>query len=390
MSISTEKTADTFLDIIAATPINCDWPLFAEDEVQVIYGSAAIVAELNVDYTVTLDAPNYNTFTVTPLTALINKINELISEDEEDIEINYVTIRRVLDYETPVETESVRQTAFIKREFERTAMRFQQLAEQIARALLFPASEVGDVEAGLNVLPAKALRANKAVICDEEGNVTVSSEGYEDQAALASGYKDAAEAAAATATAQAATATTKASQAETARAAAVVAQGNAEAAEAATEALRDEVLGDADVSTVAANIADVNAVADNIASVNTVADNEENINAVVAAAAILQLEGMPFRFEVVQDGTEILWQNVPFPGTAKKVTTICASGTVTATVKINSTALGGTANSVSSAENIQTHSTSNTWVAGDDIKITFASNSMAVGVVGTLEYERTV
>lgn len=70
--------------------------------------------------------------------------------------------------------------------------------------------------------------------------------------------------------------------------------------------------------------------------------------------------------------------NIPYAGTINETTTRSASGTCTATFKINTTALGGTANSVSSVEQSQTHTTSNTFVAGDDIVITISSNSACV------------
>lgn len=60
--------------------------------------------------------------------------------------------------------------------------------------------------------------------------------------------------------------------------------------------------------------------------------------------------------------------------------TISASGTCTATGKIGSTALGGTANSVSSTVNTQTHSSANVLVAGDTFKVTTSSNSACLGM----------
>lgn len=74
--------------------------------------------------------------------------------------------------------------------------------------------------------------------------------------------------------------------------------------------------------------------------------------------------------------------------TITEVTTICSTGTATLTVKINSTALGGTANSVSSSEQSQSHSSANAVAAGDDIVLTLSSVSSAemvsVKISGTL------
>lgn len=82
--------------------------------------------------------------------------------------------------------------------------------------------------------------------------------------------------------------------------------------------------------------------------------------------------------------------DVPFAGTITKVTTRSASGTCTATVKINTTALGGTANSVSSSEQGQAHSTSNTFSAGDDIVLTVSSNSSCADMSLTIKFTRAL
>lgn len=70
----------------------------------------------------------------------------------------------------------------------------------------------------------------------------------------------------------------------------------------------------------------------------------------------------------------------PIALTVTSVTTICTVGTATLTVKINSTALGGTANSVSTSEQTQAHTTANAVAVGDDIVLTFSSVSAAENV----------
>jgi hypothetical protein len=77
-------------------------------------------------------------------------------------------------------------------------------------------------------------------------------------------------------------------------------------------------------------------------------------------------------------------------GTITETTTISVSGTCTATFKVNSTALGGTANSVSSSEQSQSHSSTNTFAAGDDIVLTVSSNSTCVDMSFTIKYTRTL
>lgn len=80
---------------------------------------------------------------------------------------------------------------------------------------------------------------------------------------------------------------------------------------------------------------------------------------------------------------------IPHAGTVTEVTTRSESGTCTATFKINTTALGGTANSVSSSEQSQSHSSSNAFAADDDIVVTISSNSACVGMSFTIKYSRT-
>lgn len=82
--------------------------------------------------------------------------------------------------------------------------------------------------------------------------------------------------------------------------------------------------------------------------------------------------------------------NLPYAATITETTTRCTSGTATATFKINTTALGGTANSISSSEQSQAHSSSNAAVAGDDIVLTITSNSSCVNLSFTIKFTRTL
>jgi hypothetical protein len=77
-------------------------------------------------------------------------------------------------------------------------------------------------------------------------------------------------------------------------------------------------------------------------------------------------------------------------GTITETTTISVSGTCTATFKVNSTALGGTANSVSSSETSQAHASTNTFAAGDDIVLTVSANSSCADMSFTIKYTRTL
>lgn len=184
MAIATEKSAETFLNIVVSVPLNCIFPLYAEDEIEVIYGYNSLQATLNVDYTVTLDGPNYDQFTVTPLAALLTKINDLIAADESDpaIEINYVTVRRKLDFLTSVQPETVRQVAFLSREIERIHMRLIQLNEILKRTLLFPPKNIGVDEVNHYVKDAPIPGALLA--WDSTGTQIVNFEGGSDDADL--------------------------------------------------------------------------------------------------------------------------------------------------------------------------------------------------------------
>ena len=82
--------------------------------------------------------------------------------------------------------------------------------------------------------------------------------------------------------------------------------------------------------------------------------------------------------------------NIPYGVTITSVTTRSAAGTCTATVKINTTALGGTANSVSTTEQTQSHTSANVMAAGDDLVLTISSNSSCEGMALTITGTRVL
>lgn len=246
MALATEKVAETFLNVVAGTPIDCAWPLFAEDEVVVVYGKASLQAVLNTDYTVTLSGPNYDQFQITPLAALLTKINNLIAADA-DNEINYITVRRNLDALTTVQPETVRGVEFLSREVERLWMYGQQVKESLLRVLTFPVKEVGDDEA-VAILPGAAQRAGKALVFDEYGNATVSEDNYEDQLADVTEQAEIATTQAGIATTQAGISTTQAGIATTKA---------SEASAVASASAADRIAVAADTATVAADKATV-------------------------------------------------------------------------------------------------------------------------------------
>ena len=97
----------------------------------------------------------------------------------------------------------------------------------------------------------------------------------------------------------------------------------------------------------------------------------------------------PFYDKAPTDGDDRIIINARHAGTIKSVTTRSAAGTATLTVKVNTTALGGTANAVSTSEQTQAHSSSNTFVAGDDIVLTWSSVSGCSKVSGNIWFDRT-
>lgn len=82
--------------------------------------------------------------------------------------------------------------------------------------------------------------------------------------------------------------------------------------------------------------------------------------------------------------------NCSFAGTINEITTDCLSGTATVTTKINTTAVTGTANSASTTEQTQTPSGGNTFVAGDNIRLTISANASCADLSVKLKYTRTL
>lgn len=101
-------------------------------------------------------------------------------------------------------------------------------------------------------------------------------------------------------------------------------------------------------------------------------------------------EGGSWLLSLPQDGSYTLALKMPFGGTISETTTKSASGTCTATFKINSTPLGGTANSVSTGEQSQAHASANAFAAGDDLVVTIASNAACRDASLSIKWTRTI
>lgn len=103
-----------------------------------------------------------------------------------------------------------------------------------------------------------------------------------------------------------------------------------------------------------------------------------------AKAAKTQTWEQSWLIEFADDKDYRVVVNSALARTITSVTTRSSTGTCTLTVKIGTTALGGTANSVSTTEQTQAHSSANAVAVGDDIVLTVSANAGAEGVSVTL------
>lgn len=196
MAIATEISAALFTNIVASTPLNCNFPLYEADEVEVVYGTQALIAVYPTDYTVQLnEAEDFEDFTITPTAALLTKINDLIADPPtEETETNFVVVRRKLDYLTSVQPETVRYTPFLSKEIDRIHMKLIQLAEKVARTLGLPANVVGDLDTEYTISApvegkAPVWRGNKLVAEIDAANIA-GAEGFAAAAAASATSAD--------------------------------------------------------------------------------------------------------------------------------------------------------------------------------------------------------
>ena len=90
------------------------------------------------------------------------------------------------------------------------------------------------------------------------------------------------------------------------------------------------------------------------------------------------------------DKSYTLVLKAPFDGEITETVTKCATGTATATFKIDTTALGGTPNAVSSSEVAVNQSTDNEFSAGQSIVLTISSASSIGDMAFTIKYTRVL
>lgn len=106
------------------------------------------------------------------------------------------------------------------------------------------------------------------------------------------------------------------------------------------------------------------------------------------AAGLQQITSGHWLFPEPEDKTYTVIQKAADDFTITEVTTRCTAGTCTVTVQINGTPLGGTANSASTSEQSQAHTSANEVAAGDTVAIVVSSNSscemLTVDIAGTM------
>lgn len=112
--------------------------------------------------------------------------------------------------------------------------------------------------------------------------------------------------------------------------------------------------------------------------------------ATLSAAATSQIDFISGIIASVSDTDYRLVVKIPYAITITETVTRSTAGTCTATFKINTTALGGTANSVSTSEQAQAHASNNAAAVDDDIVLTISSNSAAENISFTIKFTRTL
>lgn len=232
MTISSTTNRVSYTGNGATTAFSFPYLFYSNDDLTVILVTTATGAEtvqtITTHYTVTgagVGAGGTVTMLTAPTAAQKLVILREVDYDQQDFD--------------PVDNDPF-PAASVEQAVDYTVMMAQQVKEIADRALRFPR---GDSTALTSEISAAVNRANKALIFDASGNVTVSTDDYNDQAANAAASAAAASASASAAATSASNASTSASNAatsetnaQTAKTAAETAETNAETAQAAAEA----------------------------------------------------------------------------------------------------------------------------------------------------------
>lgn len=161
MAVSVETVARKYLSFTAGTPIQVNFPAYEASDVFVYYGSESLQAVRGTDFTVEL-AADFNTFIVTPTASLRTKVNALVAQNPSESQA--ITVRREMNLLTETTPALARGTEFTSREFERVALRDQQLAEAHNRTLSLGPNFVGDAPRFqiTELTPGRTLMVNDA------------------------------------------------------------------------------------------------------------------------------------------------------------------------------------------------------------------------------------
>jgi hypothetical protein len=193
MTISTTANVQTFVGDNSTTEFDYTKLFYANGDLLVTVNGVTKV--LDTDYTVT-GAGDANGGTITFTTAPAQDAN--------------IVVQRIVDYiqDTDLENFDGNPADVTEKQFDLCVMQAQQLADASSRSLKIPAGESTTVE-----LTSASSRANKAAVFDASGNLTVSTDDYEDQAADAAASATAAANSATSASSSASSASTSASNA---------------------------------------------------------------------------------------------------------------------------------------------------------------------------------
>jgi len=175
-----------------------------------------------------------------------------------------------------------------------------------------------------------------------------------------------------TATTQAGIATTGAGTATTKAAEASASAGSASGSASTATTKASDASSSADTATASKNTA-VSSAATAVAAAATVTEQEKHGIIMIPQTSENYLVGLRMRHA----------------GTITRTTTKCASGTATCTIKINSSNIGQAAHSVSTTEQSIARTSSNTFVAGDDISIDFSAAAACLQMAFSIEYTIT-
>lgn len=176
MSVSTERVSQKYYNVATGVAISVDIPCKDAAHVYVYWGKASTLAVQGSDYAVDL-ADDYGSFTVTPTSALLAKINNAIAANPADV--NTITVRRRVPITTDITPETVRFRERVSDEFDLTVMRLQQMSGDAGHVVRVPDDETGDA-----VLPVADDRSLRVAGYDGGGNPAVAATTLEQLDAL--------------------------------------------------------------------------------------------------------------------------------------------------------------------------------------------------------------